>query len=349
MGECWSGLSKRLGNQKQNTDGRCLVEMEMGLADSTDLEQQSDADKTYGGSNRQKRHSIGSKALTSKLRRFKEKKLKRRMSSKTFGSGKAGNYSIFDSPGSDRFHFGDNYKDQPSSAHGSIVSLEWDSQDCYKDLLESSSSPSPRLTMNPLYLSNPSITTHVPEKPLVSLNSSACSASYSSHQKVSVEKNRSVAASCDSLLWDTGHDRQGHPVASCDSLLWDSGVQHRQQDFQDVDSSIYDKETENLLNEIEDLTSQALRETNRWNIQVNNMTDDDESILNNRGGDESQDNLNCDTNINPSTCDINHEHDTLNHYLANQKKSQFGEISSICTDTASPMSISADSANLGSI
>ena len=76
------------------------------------------------------------------------------------------------------------------------------------------------------------------------------------------------------------------------------------------------------------------------------MTDDDESLLNNRAGD-SQDNLNCDTNINPSKCDINH--DTLNQYQADHKKSQFGEISSICTDTASPMSISADSANLGSI
>ena len=50
------------------------------------------------------------------------------MSNKTFGAGKSGNYSIFDSPGSDRFHFGDSYRDQSSSAHGSIVSLEWDSQ-----------------------------------------------------------------------------------------------------------------------------------------------------------------------------------------------------------------------------
>ena len=50
------------------------------------------------------------------------------MSNKTVGAGKSGNYSIFDSPGSDRFHFGDSYRDQSSSAHGSIVSLEWDSQ-----------------------------------------------------------------------------------------------------------------------------------------------------------------------------------------------------------------------------
>jgi len=322
--------------------------MEMGLADTTDPEQQGDEDIKYSA-NIKKRNSIGPKALTSKLRRFKEKKLQRRMSNKTFGAGKSGNYSIFDSPGSDRFHFGDSYRDQSSSAHGSIVSLEWDSQDCYKDLLESSPSPSPRLTMNPLYLSNPSITTHLPDKPLVNLDSSACTAAYSSHQaKVCVERSRSAAVSCDSLLWDTGHDRQEHStVASCDSLLWDGGAQQKQQEFQDADSSIYDKETENLLNEIEDLTSQALRETNRWNIHVNNMTDDDESLLNNRAGDDSQDNRNCDTNINPSKCDINH--DTLNHYLADQKKSQFGEISSICTDTASPMSISADSANLGSI
>jgi len=48
MGECWSGLSKRLGTQKESNDGRCLVEMEMGLADSTDPEQlsQTNADKT---------------------------------------------------------------------------------------------------------------------------------------------------------------------------------------------------------------------------------------------------------------------------------------------------------------
>ena len=75
----------------------------------------------------------------------------------------------------------------------------------------------------------------------------------------------------------------------------------------------------------------------------------DESIHRTRDGGDSVNNLNCDTNINPSKCDINHDQHTLNQYLANQKKSQFGEISSICTDTASPMSISADSANLGSI
>ena len=75
----------------------------------------------------------------------------------------------------------------------------------------------------------------------------------------------------------------------------------------------------------------------------------DESILNSRDGDNLVNNLNCDTNINPNKYDINHDQHTLNHYSANQKKSQFGEISSICTETASPMSISADSANLGSI
>ena len=116
-----------------------------------------------------------------------------------------------------------------------------------------------------------------------------------------------------------------------------------------MDCGIYDKETETLLNEIEDLTSQALRETNRWNIQVNQTTEDDRSILYTRESEVSDPNLNCDTNINPSKCDINHDQDTLNHYLENQKKSQFGEISSICTNTPSPMSISADSANLGSI
>ena len=99
---------------------------------------------------------------------------------------------------------------------------------------------------------------------------------------------------------------------------------------------------------MEGLTYQALRETNRWNIHVNQMTAD-ESILNTRDGDDSLNNLNCDTNIYPSKGDLNHDQDTLNQYSANQKKSQFGEISSICTDTASPMSISADSANLGSI
>ena len=116
-----------------------------------------------------------------------------------------------------------------------------------------------------------------------------------------------------------------------------------------MDCGIYDKETETLLNEIEDLTSQALRETNRWNIQVNQMTEDEQSILYNRESDDSEPNLNCDRNINPRKCDINRDQDTLNQYLSNQKKSQFGEISSICTDTPSPMSISADSANLGSI
>jgi len=273
------------------------------------------------------------------------------VSSKAFGSGKPGNYSIFDSPGSDRFHFGDNFRDQTNSAHGSVVSLEWDSQDCYKDLLDSS--PSPRLTMNPLYLSNPSIAAHIaaPENPLVSLDSTTCTAAYSSRTANETgEKSRSGAVSCDSLLWDTGRDRQGQgrsAVVSCDSLLWDTGEQDRQQELHEGDSSIYDKETETLLNEIEDLTSQALRETNRWNIHVNQMTAD-ESIHRTRDGD-SVNNLNCDTNINPSKCDINHDQHTLNQYLANQKKSQFGEISSICTDTASPMSISADSANLGSI
>eukprot|EP00090_Calanus_glacialis_P016099 TRINITY_DN25259_c0_g1_i1.p1 TRINITY_DN25259_c0_g1~~TRINITY_DN25259_c0_g1_i1.p1 ORF type:complete len:357 (-),score=61.37 TRINITY_DN25259_c0_g1_i1:192-1262(-) len=356
MGECWSGLSRRLGNQKGSSDGKCLVEMEMGLADSTDPEQlsQADADKTTKKYclNHQ-RSAIGPKALTSKLKRFKEKKLNRGISSKAFGSGKPGNYSIFDSPGSDRFHFGDGSKDQNNSAHGSIVSLEWDSQDCYKDLLDRS--PSPHLTINPLSLSHPSITAHTaaPDNPLVSLNSTTCTAVFSSRQaKEPGEQTRSAAVSCDSLLWNTGHDRQGQPrsaVASCDSLLWDTGIHTKHQDLQEVDCGIYDKETETLLNEIEDLTSQALRETNRWNIQVNQMTEDDQSILYNRESDDSEPNLNCDTNINPRKCDINRDQDTLNQYLSNQKKSQFGEISSICTDTPSPMSISADSANLGSI
>ena len=73
------------------------------------------------------------------------------------------------------------------------------------------------------------------------------------------------------------------------------------------------------------------------------------SILHTKDVDDSVNSLNCDANIYPSKCDINHDQDTLNQYPANQKKSQFGEISSICNETASPMSISADSANLGSI
>ena len=100
-----------------------------GLAESTDPDDADKITKKYCLNHQ--RSAIGPKSLTTKLKRFKEKKLNRGISSKAFGSGKPGNYSIFDSPGSDRFHFGDSSKDQNNSAHGSIVSLEWDSQGVY--------------------------------------------------------------------------------------------------------------------------------------------------------------------------------------------------------------------------
>jgi len=328
----------------------------MGLADNTEPEDfvhNNAADETSQRFclNHQK-SNIRSKALASKLRRFKEKKINRGIFSKGFEANKTGHYTIFDSPGSDRFHFGNAYDEHDSSAHGSVVSLEWDSQDCYKDLVDSS--PAPRLTMNPLYLSQPSIVGHTTlDNSLVRLDSSACTALYTSTQNQSASvQTRSTAVSCDSLLWDTDHEREGKTRSvkeSCDSLQWDSICQTKHQDLQDVDLSLYDKETENLLNEIEHFTSQALRETNRWNIQVNQMTEKNHEMLTNREEDDSVNNVNCDRNINSTKHNINQDPDTLNHCLANHKKSHFGEISSICTDTPSPMSISADSANLGSM
>ena len=65
--------------------------------------------------------------------------------------------------------------------------------------------------MNPLYLSNPSIAAHIaaPENPLVSLDSTTCTAAYSSRTGNKYGQQlqgpgRSAVVSCDSLLWDTG-------------------------------------------------------------------------------------------------------------------------------------------------
>ena len=137
-----------LRHTKETTDGRCLVEMEMvsfrhfisslyisilfqGLTDCADPEQLtiSQAENTtdnYYKTNMKGSNSSG--ALASRFKNLRKKKLYRGISSGAFGSKKLGNYTIFDSPGSDRFHFGDGLNDQNSSKHGSVVSLEWDSQ-----------------------------------------------------------------------------------------------------------------------------------------------------------------------------------------------------------------------------
>ena len=61
------------------------------------------------------------------------------------------------------------------------------------------------------------------------------------------------------------------------------------------------------------------------------------------------DRLNSDMNIvNHSKSDINDHQDTPSNVM-NLNKPQFGEISSMSTDTPSPMSISADSANFGAV
>ena len=100
--------------------------------------------------------------------------------------------------------------------------------DCYKDLVDSS--PAPCLTMNPLYLSQPSIAGHTTlDNSLVRLDSSACTSIQ--NQSASVQ-TRSTAVSCDSLLWDTDHEREGKTRSvkeSCDSLQWDSICQTKHQ------------------------------------------------------------------------------------------------------------------------
>jgi len=57
------------------------------------------------------------------------------------------NYSIFDTPGSDRFHFGSRHGSLPDS-----MSLEWDPQDCYsppKSTCRISDNPLAEVTIHP--------------------------------------------------------------------------------------------------------------------------------------------------------------------------------------------------------
>eukprot|EP00092_Neocalanus_flemingeri_P021155 GFUD01022929.1.p1 GENE.GFUD01022929.1~~GFUD01022929.1.p1 ORF type:complete len:312 (+),score=96.37 GFUD01022929.1:23-937(+) len=303
--------------------------MEMGSTDCASQDQLPQRAVEGTTSNYCSKYKTGSNdskcsaSLTSRFKHLKKKKLYRGVSWKAFGAEKPGNYSIFDSPGSDRFHFEDRWNDQNSSKHGSVVSLEWDSQDCYKDVLEIS----PHITINPLSLCHPSLPpstpSPAPDTPLVSLDSSTCTAMYSDRQ-VQVPGGQSRSAdSCHSTMWDEGHGKQ--------------------MDLLEFDSNIVDKETETLLHEIETLTSQALRETNRWNFHVNQMTEDEQNVM-----------TDCDTkhsvHLNSNNDDVrdrkdNSNCDTLTHHLTNQNKSKSGEIPAISTDTPSPMSISVDSGN----
>ena len=85
--------------------------------------------------------------------------------------------------------------------------------------------PTPHIRVNPLSLSQPSLPSDTPaldrqETNLVSLDSSTCTALYSDRgKKVQGGQASSDAASCDSLLWDTGHAQ--HRV--CDSVELDTG------------------------------------------------------------------------------------------------------------------------------
>ena len=74
--------------------------------------------------------------------------------------------------------------------------------------------------------------------------------------------------------------------------------------------------------------------------------DTKQSVSNN---DDSGDRLNCDMNIDNHSKSVNDDKDTTPNHVINLNKPQFGEISSMSTDTPSPMSISADSGNFGAV
>jgi len=147
MGQCWTGLRAKTRFSSTASDSNNLVESDLDCEDGSDSSVFSSSPCATMKDWRHKLTTSGGhlQSLASKIQSFRVKPGERRLyrgAGHSFAGGEVNTrglngdtkYSIFDTPGSDRFHFGSR-----SGSMQDSMSLEWDPQDC-----------SCRITDNPL-------------------------------------------------------------------------------------------------------------------------------------------------------------------------------------------------------